>query len=208
MNASLGSRRTGQLADNVRQLGTGAKLDDATLVSRACQGERWAEEALYQRHVAYIMGMVVRLLGNRTEAEDVVQDTFLIGLDRLDTVRRPEAIRGWLAMIAVREVRRRLRRARLLARLGFHSPKEGVDFESLAGQEADTETRVELAAIGDAVAKLPADERLAWMLRYVEGEPLEEVARLCGCSLATAKRRIAAAVSVVNRHIGPTERLS
>ena len=35
--------------------------------------------------------------------------------------------------------------------------------------------------------------RVAWTLNYVEGETLEEVARLCGCSLATAKRRIAAA---------------
>jgi RNA polymerase sigma-70 factor (ECF subfamily) len=40
---------------------------------------------------------------------------------------------------------------------------------------------------------LPIEQRLAWSLRYVEGEKLEAVAEQCGCSLATAKRRISAA---------------
>jgi RNA polymerase sigma-70 factor (ECF subfamily) len=42
-----------------------------------------------------------------------------------------------------------------------------------------------------------ASWRVAWVLRYVEGEALEEVARLCDCSLATAKRRITAAHELV-----------
>jgi RNA polymerase sigma-70 factor (ECF subfamily) len=44
---------------------------------------------------------------------------------------------------------------------------------------------------------IPANQRIAWALRYVEGEPLEGVATLSGCSLATAKRRIAAASRVL-----------
>jgi RNA polymerase sigma-70 factor (ECF subfamily) len=39
---------------------------------------------------------------------------------------------------------------------------------------------------------VPADQRIAWTLRHIEGEQLEAVADLCGCSLATAKRRITA----------------
>src|SRR4051812_6638215 len=93
--------------------------DDATLVARARTGDGTAEEALYHRHVGYVTGMVARLLGNRDEAEDIVQDTFAIGLDQLATVRHPEMVRAWLAQIAVSQVRRRVRRARLLARLGL-----------------------------------------------------------------------------------------
>jgi RNA polymerase sigma-70 factor (ECF subfamily) len=48
--------------------------------------------------------------------------------------------------------------------------------------------------------------RIAWTLRMVEGLELAEVASACGCSLATAKRRIAAAEVVVRAHIGPPER--
>ena len=64
------------------------------------------------------------------------------------------------------------------------------------------ETRAELAAVGRTLAQVPTNERLAWMLRHVDGEPVAEVARLCGCSLATAKRRIAAAAQHLERHVG------
>ncbi len=46
--------------------------------------------------------------------------------------------------------------------------------------------------------ELSVNERLAWTLRYVEREQLDDVARLCGCSLATAKRRIAAAQAAID----------
>jgi RNA polymerase sigma-70 factor (ECF subfamily) len=49
--------------------------------------------------------------------------------------------------------------------------------------------------------ELPAAERLAWTLRHVEGERLEQVARQCGCSLATAKRRIAAAQDAIEQAV-------
>jgi RNA polymerase sigma-70 factor (ECF subfamily) len=175
-----------------------SELDDATLVSRARGGDRWAEEALYHRHVDYVMGMAVRLLGNRQDAEDTIQDTFALALDRLGGVRDPEAFRGWLATIAVRLIRRKLRRTKLLAGLGLRPATEELDFESLA-VDADAETRAELAVVGKALAKVPTNERVAWMLHHVEGETLERVAELCGCSLATAKRRILAAARVLQQ---------
>ena len=191
--------------DNVRDLPRDAAPDDASLVLSARRGDRWAEEALYRRHVAYIAGMVTRLLGGASEAEDVVQDTFAIGLDQIGTVREPEAIRAWFAQIAVSQVRRRLRRMKLLARLGLHPSLDHLQLESLAVEDADAETRAELAELGGALAQLPTDQRLAWMLRYVEGEPLREIARLCACSLATVKRRIVAASNHLRQYVESLE---
>jgi RNA polymerase sigma-70 factor, ECF subfamily len=187
--------------DNVRDLPRDTAPDDATLVQSARQGDRWAEEALYRRHVAYVAGMVARLLGGASEAEDVVQDTFALGLDRLATLREPAAVRAWFAQIAVSQVRRRLRRVKLLKRLGLHPSKDHAQLESLAVEEADAETRAELAKLGSALAKLSTDARLTWMLRHVEGEPLKEIARLSGCSLATVKRRLLAASNELRKHV-------
>jgi RNA polymerase sigma-70 factor (ECF subfamily) len=50
--------------------------------------------------------------------------------------------------------------------------------------------------------ELPAKERIAWVLRHLEGEQLEDVARIVGCSLATVKRRIAAAHETVKEMMG------
>jgi RNA polymerase sigma-70 factor, ECF subfamily len=192
----LSSRSAG---DKVRELPEASIPDDESLVLRARSGDRWAEEALYRRHVAYIAGMVLRLLGRSAEAEDVVQDTFAIGLDQIGAVREPSSIRAWFGQIAVSQVRRRLRRLKLLSRLGFYPPIDHVELEELAVQEADAETRAELAEIGTVLAELSTNERLAWMLRYVEGESLKNVALLCGCSLATAKRRVLAASTHLRR---------
>ena len=201
------ARRAARLprTDNVRDLQSGMAADDATLVSSARHGDRWAEEALYRRHVGYVAGMVTRLLGGAPEAEDVVQDTFAIGLDRLDTVRDPASVRAWFAQIAVSQVRRRLRRTKLLARIGLHPSLDHTQLESLAVEEADAETRAELAKLGAALGKLATNDRLAWMLRFVEGEPLKEIARLCDCSLATVKRRVAAATKELRKYVDSLE---
>ena len=54
-----------------------------------------------------------------------------------------------------------------------------------------------LARVYRVLEGMPANQRIAWALRHIEGEPLESVASLCGCSLATAKRRILAASLVI-----------
>lgn len=195
-------------AGGVRTLPAADGASDGELVRRALEGDRWAEEALYRRHVRYVGGIVVRLLRSRTDAEDVLQDTFALALERLATLRDPDAVRPWIARIAVSQVRRRCRRRRLLVAIGlgrFAGPGDGagdeVSLESLASTEQSPEVRAELGKLDKALSRLPPDERIAWMLRHVEGEALEDVAAACGCSLATAKRRIAAADTLVRRHV-------
>ena len=60
----------------------------------------------------------------------------------------------------------------------------------------------ELRAVDRALTKAAPAERFAWVLRYVEGCSLEEVAASCECSLATAKRRLSRAQEVVQRTLG------
>jgi len=61
---------------------------DAGLVVRALAGDKQAEEALYRHHVQYVHGLLLRLLGSHTEAEDAVQETFVIALDQLGQLRK------------------------------------------------------------------------------------------------------------------------
>src|SRR5262245_50382666 len=74
---------------------------DADLVARAQQRERWAEEAIYRRHVPHIANMTARLLRSRIEAEDVVQDVFAAAFRRINTLRDGAALGRWLSQIAV-----------------------------------------------------------------------------------------------------------
>jgi RNA polymerase sigma-70 factor (ECF subfamily) len=122
-------------------------------------------------------------------------------------LRDPAAAKAWLATVAVRVAGRKLRRRRLRALLrieerGGHATR----YEDLAAPGASPEERALLARVYAVLDAMPVPLRLAWTLRHVEGERLEAVAALTGCSLATAKRRIAAAQEILERELGDARR--
>jgi RNA polymerase sigma-70 factor (ECF subfamily) len=145
-------------------------------------------DAVFRRYSRYVAAVAFRLLGRDDEVDDVVQEVFLAALSGLGRLREPEAVKGWLATVTVRTVARRLRRRRLKALFGL----DRAPAYELPDKDAPAEARLLLGRVYQLLDGMPVGERLAWTLRNVEGEPLERVAALCKCSLATAKRRIAA----------------
>src|SRR5450631_716752 len=176
-------------------------LSDEELVRRALTGDRWGREMLYRRHAGSLLAMTVRLLANRGEAEEIVQDTFVTAFEQLGTLREPGAVRGWLGQIAVNLVRRRFRRGRLMRFLGLDRGADDATLEALADPGVSSDQRAELALVDRLLRGMRPALRLAWMLRRVDGLELGEVASLSGCSLATVKRRIAGADALVGRHV-------
>jgi RNA polymerase sigma-70 factor (ECF subfamily) len=148
-------------------------------------------DAIFRAYSGYVAAVALRLLGRDEDVDDVVQEVFVVSLKGLDKLRDAAAIKGWLATVAVRVSRRKLRYRKLWAAIGLDEPGSGV--QNFVAPGASPEDRAMLSRIYAALEELPVDERIAWTLRHVEGEQLEDVARLSGCSLATAKRRIAAA---------------
>jgi RNA polymerase sigma-70 factor (ECF subfamily) len=178
-----------------------SESSDAELARRVGRGERWAEEAFYRRHVLHVVGLAQRLLGNSWDAEDVAQETFITAFQIWDQLRDTGRARSWLMQIAVRQVHRKFRKRRLLRLLGLDRTLDDAPLDVLATEDTSAEVRSELAVLDGVLKSLPAKRKIAWMLRYVEGLPLEEVAKKCDCSLATVKRRIAAAHQVISRHV-------
>jgi RNA polymerase sigma-70 factor (ECF subfamily) len=174
---------------------------DADLVARALDGDRWGREMLYRRHASWLLAMTTRLLANRSEAEEVVQDTFVTAFEQLPALREPPAFRAWLGQIAISLVRRRIRRRRLARLCGLDRGADDATLEALAAPGLGPDQVTELAIVDRVLGGLPAALRIAWGLRHVEGLELTEVAALCGCSLATTKRRIAAAEALVKQHV-------
>lgn len=181
-------------------LPTADALGDAELVERALRGDRWSRDMLYRRHAHYLLAIASRLLSSRGEGEEIVQDTFVVGFEQLGTLRDPAAVRGWLARIAVSLVRRRLRRGRLLRLLGLDQSCDAT-LAGLAAPSLRPDDHAELALVDQVLRRMPANLRIAWMLRRVEGLALPDVASACSCSLATAKRRIVAADTEMARHL-------
>lgn len=178
----------------------GEETSDGALVLRALSGERRAEELLYRRHAAELLGTCTRLLRSKASAEDVVQDAFILAFARLSSLKEPGSFRAWIARIATRLVHRRWRRAKMRRLLGFRSA-DGPTLASIADPRLPADVRLQLADLDRALTQLDPADRMAWMLRHVEGQGLSEVAMSTGCSLATVKRRIRRADERVRAHV-------
>lgn len=163
---------------------------DRQLVERSLAGEGFALQLLYRRHVRPVTERVTRLLARSGEAEDVVQDAFVEAFSHLIDLQDKARFGAWLMRIAVHQVHRRFRRRRLLARLGLDRGYDDARLESIADPGINPERRAQLSRLDAELSRLSSELRLAWMLRYVEGCELLEVAEQCGASLATIKRRI------------------
>jgi RNA polymerase sigma-70 factor (ECF subfamily) len=184
-----------------RRAQIGPSESDGELVRRARRGDRWAEEALYHRHARTVTRVVLRVLGRSSDAEDVVQDAFIVAFAGLRDLRDEDAFAGWLLQIAVRKVYRRFRRLKLLRALGLDRGEDDANLAQQVDPRANPETRAALGEVVRLLERLSAEDRVAWVLRRVEGEPLDVVAAACGCSRATVKRRIARADAVIRAHV-------
>lgn len=159
--------------------------------------ETLTDEELFIRFSPYIAGIGFRLLGRNTEVDDLVQEVFFAAFKQRSQLRDLKAAKSWLAVITVRKARQRLRMRRVRQFVGLDSCTQ-LD---LTDQSLPPDGRALLARVYEILDRVNVECRVAWILRYIEGEKLEQVAERCGCSLATAKRRIAATQTYLDAEI-------
>lgn len=156
-------------------------------------------DAVFRRYAPYVARVAMRVLGPRGEVDDLVQDVFLDAHRGLTKLTHADAIKGWLATVTVRKARRRIRRQRLLALVGMETP---IDPDRFIDPARDPEERALVTSAYRVLDQVSADARIAWVLRCLEGEPLERVAEVLGVSRATAHRRVTEAQAALQGAFG------
>lgn len=192
------------LRDSAPEQGRGDALpipSNAALVAEALAGNTWAYEVLFRRHGRMATGLAHRLLsGSGIDTDDLVQDAFVTAYCKLDTLREPEAFASWLGSIVVRTASKRLRRHRLRVRFGL-ARAEPVDMDLIVSSAASPEIAVSLQQTYEVLHRLRPDERIAFLLRRVEGLTVAEIAERMDLSLSTVKRRLDAAEGRFEREV-------
>ena len=168
---------------------------EASLLARAQAGDVGAFERLSGAYADRVFMLLLRLLGDRSEAEDVAQEVMLRAWQGITRFRGQSSYFTWLYRIAVNEANRTLeRRSRRPARVAI-----GVDELQLPApatldpsrQAENSELRRALGrALGRALAELPPPLRTALVLRDVEGLSTQEAAEIAGISQAAIKNRL------------------
>jgi RNA polymerase sigma-70 factor (ECF subfamily) len=139
---------------------------------------------LLERHEREIFSYALRLCGDRDEADDIYQETFLAAFRGWPPPRRGQE-RAWLYRIATNKVIDRARKRKRLVRMN--------DLR-LAAPERDGTSMVDLET---AIRVLPAGQRAAFVLRKVEGQSYADIARVLECSEDAARSRVAEALKKV-----------
>jgi RNA polymerase sigma-70 factor, ECF subfamily len=191
----------------------GPPAGDRAAVASACAGDSDAFRSLVERHSRYVFNVAYRLTGSASDAEDVVQTTFLRAYQQLSRFEARADFRTWLHRITV-NCSIDLIRGRRHREIG-HDP-EDLEVESAAtgghtvlpGPDRlllSSEIRDRVAA---GMSQLSASERLAFTLRHVEGLPIREVALAMGLKTEAAKNSIFRAVKKMRAALEPLVEVS
>lgn len=165
--------------------------DDEALLAGLRRNDDRARSVFFERHGPRVERLLYRVLGPDGEVPDLVQDIFVAALAAVAQYRGDgQGLAPWLASITVFNARRLLRRRTARAWLRLEAPESLPEVPS---SDLDPSVRQVLVATYAALAKLPANERIVFSLKYVAGMSLPEISDACRTSRATVIRRLAKA---------------
>jgi RNA polymerase sigma factor (sigma-70 family) len=167
-------------------------LTDAELARTAQRGDATSLGVLLERHRAPLYALALRFLGYGPDAQDAVQDAFLIALRTIDRLREPEAVGGWLRGILRNVCLRRLRERKQGEILFEEELPQRVHSGTLESSVEETIDRMAMREwVWSALGRLPEDLQVTAMLRYFGGHSsYEEISATLGVPMGTVKSRL------------------
>ena len=159
---------------------------DAALVRRVQTGDAGAYADLVARYRDRLGRYALHMLGNREDAEEVLQDAFVRAYRSLARCDDPERFGAWLYGILVNRCRTAGARAARRARRFVYDPT-ALERAPLAAPDGRTEWE---DVVRWALARLPPESREAFLLKHVEDLEYEDMARLTGAGVSALKMRV------------------
>ncbi|HMG37291.1 MAG TPA: sigma-70 family RNA polymerase sigma factor [Blastocatellia bacterium] len=167
------------------------------LVDRAKAGDPAAFDQLMEMYQRRVISIAWRILGNKDDAQDAAQDTFLRAFKYIGRFRSGEDFSGWLYRIAINAcrdlARKRVRDHNSVSLDATLEAREAAALQSSDDVEHSALRSEQLAVVEQALAQLTPREREALVLRDLEGMATEEVARILGSTPATVRSQISSA---------------
>ena len=186
LGARLGKRRAKE----------GTASEDESLVEAACNGDRAAFGHLYHRYARMVHGLLLSKV-SATEAEDLVQDVFVMALRRLSTLRERRSFGAWLAAIARNLANDHCRRS-----VSTDQIDERVDVEAQHGTRISGKGD-DAARILDTIRSLPEAYRETLILRLVEGMTGPEIAARTGLTHGSVRVNLYRGMQMLRARLSP-----
>src|SRR5215469_6844615 len=179
---------------------------DHSIVRAVLAGDKEAYGALVRAHSATVFRVAFRIVGNEADAEEIVQEAFLRGYQRLESYQERSSFGTWIYRIAVNCALNRISQPGIQAE---YRPGEETDPQEktvqVAAEDADPERTLLSQEIGAAqemaMQRLTPAEKSAFVLRHFEDCSMNEIADLLGIAPNAAKQAVFRAVQKLRREL-------
>lgn len=160
-------------------------MSDLAIINQVLDGDVEAYARLVDRHYDRCARIAVRIVGNREDAEEALQDAFLRAFNALDEYEERERFAAWLTRIVVNQCRTVLARTRRREAVFLDVDPGALSLAAIAPEAED-----EWPDLEQALAHLPDAQREALVLRYADDLTYEEMARITGAGESALKMRV------------------
>lgn len=161
---------------------------DAGLLARFRSGDERALDSIFARYEVSLFQFLFGVLRDHHQAEDVLQDTFVRALEKLDSVD-PDHFKGWLFTVAYHQAMLAKRRQKCRLTATVVADDERVS-DPGPGPVLQVEQREEAVRLRELLEQLPAGQREVIRQRVYEGKRFREIAATLDCPLNTALARM------------------
>ena len=188
-----------------------AALTDSEVVKRFLDGDDRAFAEIVRRYDKRLQNFIARTVGDREQAEDLVQETFVRVYRHLHRFDQTRKFSTWIYTIAGNLAKNELRNRSRNPLVLFQTIMKNweADFRPLEWEDPKTRPddlyrrRFLREKVSEAVEQLPEHHRTVFVLRELHGKSYEEIAEITGCNLGTVKSRLNRARNAFARIIAP-----
>jgi RNA polymerase sigma-70 factor, ECF subfamily len=151
---------------------------DEDLVALVLQEDKRSFDRLVERHYGWVYALCSRILRSQHKADDAAQEVFTRALEKLATVQHAAKLAGWLKIIAVNQCRNIIDKDRLYDAFGS---EEAVRSPNL-NPEQHLITSESRQRVGELIDRLPAKQRLVFVMKYIDQFTYGQIKELTGFS--------------------------
>jgi RNA polymerase sigma-70 factor (ECF subfamily) len=159
------------------------EVENREIIERSKRGYRDAQYQLYRQYSHAMFNICVRMMNNREEAEDMLQESFSEAFHRLDSFRHESTFGAWLKRIVVNKCINELKRKR--AKLEFF--EDMAPFDEKPDEKLDAGPGLTVDQVRKAMEQLPKGSRMIFSLYLLEGYDHQEISEILEISESNSK---------------------
>lgn len=169
---------------------------ESVIIGKCLKGDARAQYTLYRNYSKAMYNIAIRLMGNRMDAEDVLQESFIKAFQSLEELKDPQAFGGWIKRIVINRCISLQRKKKYL-----FEEIEDNRMEDPEAEDDDPLADLDPGVVHHAIKELPLGARTIIVLRALEGLAHKEIAEMLNISVSTSKTQYHRALKLLKNSL-------